>query len=68
MAKIIANLKKWFNVILGIFQGRGVSSIDRAERKKQIDERDKTDKEAGIAVENGDIDALNEILGWGSDD
>ena len=49
---------------MGIIKGQGASSVDRAKRQEQIDKRDKEDKKIEDAAKDGDVDDLNDMLGW----
>jgi hypothetical protein len=64
MKKFLSFVGRIINIILGVFQGRGWGSIDAAERKDQIKNRDAEEKEVRDAVNDGKVDDLNDMFGW----
>lgn len=55
---------KFFYFVKNLLTGKGLSSIDLAKRKEQIQERDEQDEKIKEVLEDEEIDKINDMLGW----
>jgi len=64
MKKFFKLIMKFFYFVKNLLTGKGLSSIDLAKRKEQIQERDEQDEKIKEVLEDEEIDKINDMLGW----